>query len=530
MTLSRHSRIARFSVLSVLAILCTIGGFAAVQDRQAPVAQSSELGRENLSRVAASAADIKAVLLKDTGLLVELKRWVAKDATGHGQIISDADLTDDAMFDRLETDVEFRSVATLLVQKYGYLVPKLNPESQAAKEHELLVQERVKWLAQTQEEELAAARQKSRGYIRNTATCDPQSESDCTLSGAPEGEQIPGQPRQQEIRPSTPGELNVPNAPHGNLGGVQRTQLMQTEGDFDQALGQLPLGGSDEVIQSVNATNAGTGDLSALHGSSGTDGTGGDFLPVSNPENRTAVDTFAAYGVGTARPNAIQGSASAQEALRSSRRDVTPAVPAGSTSLNTMQPMGRGYQPKPQPPAPELVRARSPYNDIPSLYDMYVQAVPRPALPKRFGAEVFENGTRDSQVIPMDLPAGPEYVVGPGDGLSIDLYGGSAQRLYRIVDREGRISLPEVGPLLVSGKSLADVQQSVQLLLRTEFRRVSADVSLARLRTIRVYEVGDVASPGAYDVSSLSTPLNALFVAGGRRPKHRRRAQDALCC
>src|SRR5437879_810962 len=88
------------------------------QDRSAgssTVVQVSELGRENLSRVAASAADIKTVLLKDTGLLVELKRWVAKDATGHGQIISDGDLTDDAIFDRLETDTQFRSVATLLV-------------------------------------------------------------------------------------------------------------------------------------------------------------------------------------------------------------------------------------------------------------------------------------------------------------------------------------------------------------------------------------------------------------------------------
>src|SRR3954469_11445448 len=251
MMLSRLIQIARFSVSSVLAISCMFGGFAAAQDRQAPVAQSSELGRENLSRVAASAADIKAVLLKDTGLLVELKRWVAKDATGHGQIISDADLTDDAMFDRLETDVAFRSVATLLVQKYGYLVPKLNPESQAAKEHELLVQERVKWLAQTQEEELAAARQKSHSNVRNAATCDPQSESDCSPLGVSEGGQIPGQPRQQEMRPSpAPGDLNAPNGPHGNIGGVQRTQLIQTEGDFDQALGQLPLGGSDEVIQS----------------------------------------------------------------------------------------------------------------------------------------------------------------------------------------------------------------------------------------------------------------------------------------
>ncbi len=111
----------------------------------------------------------------------------------------------------------------------------------------------------------------------------------------------------------------------------------------------------------------------------------------------------------------------------------------------------------------------------------------------------------------MDVPAGPDYVVGPGDGLSVDMWGGISQRLYRVVDREGRVSLPEVGPIQVSGKSLAELQQSLQQILRTQFRDVSADVSLARLRTIRVYEVGDVANPGAYDISSLSTPLNALI-------------------
>jgi protein involved in polysaccharide export with SLBB domain len=51
--------------------------------------------------------------------------------------------------------------------------------------------------------------------------------------------------------------------------------------------------------------------------------------------------------------------------------------------------------------------------------------------------------------------------------------------------------------------------------LRSAFREVSADVSLSRVRTVRVYVVGDVAEPGAYDISSLSTPLNALFAAGG---------------
>lgn len=152
---------------------------------------------------------------------------------------------------------------------------------------------------------------------------------------------------------------------------------------------------------------------------------------------------------------------------------------------------------------------------IPSLYDMYLQATPRPPALERFGMQIFENGTRDLQMIPMDMPVGPDYVLGPGDGISIDLWGGVSRRFYRAVDREGRVSLPEVGPLLVAGKSLGDVQQSVQRTLRTQFRDISADVSLSKLRTVRVYIVGDVVKPGAYDVSSLSTPLNALFAAGG---------------
>src|SRR6266849_6485614 len=196
-----------------LFVLALAGTVVRAQERTSNPVQGSELGRENLSRVAASTADVKAVLLKDTGLLVELKRWVAKDATGHGQIISDGDLSDDAIFDRLETDIQFRSVATLLVQKYGYLVPILNPGSDAAKEHELLVQERTKWLAQAQEEELAAERQKRSRKVQNANMCDPQSEAGCNVLQTPETEeeQSPGQQQQQQMRPSpAPNELNPP--------------------------------------------------------------------------------------------------------------------------------------------------------------------------------------------------------------------------------------------------------------------------------------------------------------------------------
>ena len=512
--------------LSVFLLCACLGG---AQERQSGTTQISDLGRENLSRAAASATDIKAVLIKDAGLLVELKRWIAKDATGHGQIISDSDLTDEAIFDRLEMDVQFRAVATLLVQKYGYLVPRLNPESEAAKEHELLVQERTKWLAQEQEQERTIASQKRMARVQNAANCDPRLDEQCNTEQRPTEERTPDMRRQQENLPPSnmgPNQYNAPSMPRPDSSEILRAQYGQygqSGEDMDElggVLSQLPLGGLSEAASSFNLSNGGSDDARTLRASMSEDGQSGGLMSMANSGDRNLVDALATYGVGSGRPESTVSELSRLNPETNGEMSSLPSSMNSRSSMNSTSLYERRRQPKPAPPAPELVRTASPYNDIPSLYDMYIQAVPRPAVPRRFGVEVFQNGTRDLQLIPMDLPAGPDYVVGPGDGLSINLWGGpTSQRITRVVDREGRISLPEVGPILVSGKSLSSVQESVQQLLRTEYRRVSADISLSRLRTIRIYEVGDIANPGAYDVSSLSTPLNALFVAGGPTQK-----------
>ena len=122
-----------------------------------PKQEISELEKANLARVAASSAQVREVLIKDPGLLVELKRWVAKDASDNGQIVTDEDLTDDAIFDRLTNDVAFRSVATRLVQRYGYLRPGINPDSDMGKEQELLIKERVRRLVQIESQEKCPA-------------------------------------------------------------------------------------------------------------------------------------------------------------------------------------------------------------------------------------------------------------------------------------------------------------------------------------------------------------------------------------
>src|SRR2546429_6864502 len=164
---------------------------------------------------------------------------------------------------------------------------------------------------------------------------------------------------------------------------------------------------------------------------------------------------------------------------------------------------------------PQIRHRADPYANIPSLYDLYLQVSQRPAVLEHFGENIFRNGIGNSDRLPMDLPAGPDYVLGPGDGVSIDIWGGVAQRLLRVVDPSGRLALPEVGTVNVSGRALGDVQRLVQAALRSQFHEVEADVSLARIRSVRGYVLGEVENPGPYDISSLSTPLNALYAAGG---------------
>ena len=508
--------------LLLLVVWFTPGAHAQQQSNQPQT--KSDLALQNLSRVAASVAEIKGVLIKDVGLMVELKHLVAKDATDHGQVVSDSDLTNEAIYDRLETDVQFRSYATALVQRYGYLLPKMNPDSDLAKEHELLVQERTKWLAQNQEEELLKARQQENRTPQSTELCDSQLDKDCDVSqtrASTPGSNRQGFPQGEAPSRTVSPEQNLPNLPNGGTNSLLRAQMPQSFQEPGSGLpSQLSMLGSYDSARSFNSLNVSASESQGLQdGGTGLRmrmQSGGSFAGGRSNSESASDGLLAAFGLG---PNLVNGMMPDLSGING--REANPSASLGLSQMSAMQTqlLNRRFPSITRIQPPEMIRKQSPYDSIPSLYDMYVQAVTRPVTPRRFGADVFENGTRDSQLIPMDLPAGPDYVVGPGDGLSVDLWGGVSQRLYRVVDREGRVSLPEVGPILVSGKSLAPVQQNLQQILRTQFRDVSADVSLARLRTIRVYEVGDVTNPGAYDISSLSTPLNALFAAGGPTPR-----------
>lgn len=501
----------------------------------------SNLGINNQGRVAASAVLVEEALQKDPGLMVELKRLIAKEATDEGQIVVDADLTDDAVYQRIRSDVEFRSKATILLQRYGYLVPQVNPDSAQGKEAELVLKERAQWLAQIQGEDLAAQREEQKDRMKQSQQvaqgCNPLVNPACvgTQGFGPQSVGGPnGQYGTQQGVPYAPGFQQGAPGPGGTLdqGGNQGFDLSQLGNN--SALGGASLGPDQQLaLQGASglgggAAGGGGAALNALGGGQ-EQGLGGGGSPLS-----------ALGGEGGAGGAVLPGSAALlNPTLAGIPADQLGALSGGFSQGYTAN-NGFGFQPSlganGQPgyynnpnggylnfrPAgltqPNLEFQPDPYAQVPSIYDMYLQAQPHLDRPRRFGADIFLSGfanNSNSRFLPMDLPVGPDYIIGPGDSLAVDLWGGVSQRLVRVVDSAGRISLPDVGPVSVSGRSLAEVQETLQGLLRTQFKNVSADVSISRLRTVRVYVVGDVQRPGAYDISSLSTPLNALFMAGG---------------
>jgi protein involved in polysaccharide export with SLBB domain len=156
-----------------------------------------------------------------------------------------------------------------------------------------------------------------------------------------------------------------------------------------------------------------------------------------------------------------------------------------------------------------------PLRNLPALRDLYTQATVDETKLERFGAALFRNSAAVADKSTLSVPVGPDYILGPGDELVIDYWGASSQHIQRSVDREGRISIPEAGSTVVAGRTLGEVQQTIQKMLSHQLRGISVDVTLGKLRTVRVYVVGDVKNPAAYDISSLSTALSALIVAGG---------------
>ena len=131
----------------------------------------------------------------------------------------------------------------------------------------------------------------------------------------------------------------------------------------------------------------------------------------------------------------------------------------------------------------------------------------------QFGYSFFNKSTAFAPVI--DVPVGADYIIGPGDTLVLTSSGSLDGTFQLEVNRSGEVILPKIGAVRVWGVPFGKVHDLLKASLTQVFRTVQVNVTMGKLRLIKVYLVGEVDSPGDYNISSLSTVINALAAAGG---------------
>tara|TARA_A100001015_G_scaffold4286_1_gene5579 strand:- start:6203 stop:8788 length:2586 start_codon:yes stop_codon:yes gene_type:complete len=131
-----------------------------------------------------------------------------------------------------------------------------------------------------------------------------------------------------------------------------------------------------------------------------------------------------------------------------------------------------------------------------------------------FGYDFFKDSP--TTFAPIDLaPAPLGYIVGPGDELRIQLIGLLNVNRLVPVNREGNVVIPEIGTIQINGLVFRDAVKKIIDTAKATIAGTEVEVSLAKIRSIQIFVLGNAFSPGAYTISSLSNVSNALTFSGG---------------
>lgn len=201
----------------------------------------------------------------------------------------------------------------------------------------------------------------------------------------------------------------------------------------------------------------------------------------TSQDNRTGTDEYGDRGITTGAQS--------------------PSDAGGAREQNLQQLQNERTQLSPEQP------------EIENQFQNFVQISIGKRLPI-FGSALFMNApTTFAQA--NRIPITGNYIIGPGDELILSVWGPITLNARVVVNREGNILLPRVGPVNVAGVQYDQLHDKVAEAIGHYYKNFQLSVSVGRLRSIQVYVTGFARRPGNYTVSSLSTLVNALFISGG---------------
>jgi protein involved in polysaccharide export with SLBB domain len=171
---------------------------------------------------------------------------------------------------------------------------------------------------------------------------------------------------------------------------------------------------------------------------------------------------------------------------------------------------------------PATVKKVEPLHDMPvtpshQLRVSQNQSIQLPTI-TQFGYDVFK--MRKTNTIDLSKMAPPNtYILGPGDKLLIKMWGAIEMQSNPTLDANGEVFLSKIGNVRLQGLTVKKAEELLTNEYQKKFINFNLSLTLAELKMIKVFILGDVTFPGAYDISSLSTLFTALFHANGPTKK-----------
>ncbi|WP_420384712.1 SLBB domain-containing protein [Roseivirga sp.] len=159
--------------------------------------------------------------------------------------------------------------------------------------------------------------------------------------------------------------------------------------------------------------------------------------------------------------------------------------------------------------------------------DRYEQVEPQEPIEEKgsglpyFGYNIFNsNPYANQQGLVGNID--PGYIIGPGDELRVYLWGEAEFQFEGKVDINGNLFIPNVGQVFVSGTTYSNLHDRLKQYLSRFYSGLAKspaaiflDVSLTKLRPIRIMVMGESKNPGSLLINSFATTMNSIYASGG---------------
>ena len=134
-----------------------------------------------------------------------------------------------------------------------------------------------------------------------------------------------------------------------------------------------------------------------------------------------------------------------------------------------------------------------------------------------FGKHIFTNGSLNLYEVSKDYIPNDSYILGPGDVVTVSIFGKSQADLQFTIKPDGFIEPASLPKIYLKGVSLGQARKIVERRLRNFYQFESGQfaLTLTTARTLTIQITGAVGQPGTYTLSAYNTAFNALIAAGG---------------